>query len=220
MCTSHLPEPVPRSAYVCQKSRGKPCTQNPLPACYIASASRPNGLLLSLYSLLCLVVLCSTNTVYAQVFVNASDTIPNTPTDSRSVNFIDLNKDGWDDLYISNGLQGGQKDLLYLNDGTGTLVQITDMAIVQASSPSDGASFADYNNDGNLDGIVSSWYGAADLLYLNDGMGSLNYKGNAGIVSGSFAETAAFGDYDNDGWLDLYVTNSGTAWPTTTSIVI
>lgn len=145
-----------------------------------------------------------------QVFSDASDTFTNPTSDSRSVNFIDLNNDGWDDLYISNGLQGGQRDLLYLNDGTGTLVQVTDMAIVQASSPADGASFADFNNDGHLDAMVSSWYGVADLLYLNDGAGALNFKGSAGIVSGSFAETAAFGDYDNDGWLDLYVTSSGT----------
>src|SRR5690606_22419458 len=81
--------------------------------------------------------------------------------------------------------------------------------IVQASNPSDGASFADYNNDGHIDGVVSSWYGAEDLLYLNNGSGQLIYNAGAGIASGSFAETAAFGDYDNDGWLDLYITNSG-----------
>ncbi len=150
------------------------------------------------------------NTGYAQTFTVAGGPVMGQVSDSRSVNFIDLNNDGWEDLYISNGLQGGQKDLLYLNDGTGQFVEITDMSIVQASYPSDGASFADYNNDGWLDGIVTSWYGAADLLYLNNGEGILEYKNNAGIASGSFAETAAFGDYDNDGWLDLYVTDSGS----------
>ncbi len=130
-------------------------------------------------------------------------------SDSRSVNFLDLNNDGWEDLYISNGKEGGQPDLLYLNNGSGEFIKVTDMAIVKASNPSDGASFADYNNDGHIDGIISSWYGAEDLLYLNNGNGNLEYNASAGMVTGSFAETASFGDYDNDGWLDLYVTNSG-----------
>lgn len=147
----------------------------------------------------------------AQLFSLASGPVSETPSDSRSVNFLDLNNDGWEDLYISNGLQGGQPDLLYLNDGQGQLIPVTDMDIVEASNPSDGASFADYNNDGHIDGVISSWYGAEDLLYLNDGTGNLVYNDDAGIVSGSFAETAAFGDYDNDGWLDLLITNSGTS---------
>ena len=145
----------------------------------------------------------------AQMFQIGQGPISNTISDSRSVNFLDLNNDGWEDIYISNGLNGGQKDLLYLNDGSGNMEAITDMEIVTASNPSDGASFVDYNNDGHIEGIVSSWYGAEDLLYLNNGNGQLNYNANAGIVSGSFAETAAFGDYNHDGWLDLYITNSG-----------
>ncbi len=146
---------------------------------------------------------------FSQVFQVAEGTISNTISDSRSANFFDVNNDGWEDIYISNGLNGGQPDFLYLNDGNGQMIEVTDQEIVEASNPSDGASFADYNNDGYMDGVVSSWHGSEDLLYLNNGDGMLNYNANAGIVSGSFAETAAFGDYDNDGLLDLYITNSG-----------
>ncbi|MDF1864106.1 MAG: FG-GAP-like repeat-containing protein [Saprospiraceae bacterium] len=145
----------------------------------------------------------------SQQFELASGVITSKLSDSRSVNFFDLNNDGWEDIYISNGLSGGQPDLFYLNDGTGQFTEVTDMETLQASNPSDGASFVDYNNDGHIDGVISSWYGAEDLLYLNDGNGNLNYNSNAGIATGSFAETATFGDYDNDGWLDLYITNSG-----------
>lgn len=147
--------------------------------------------------------------VDAQVFQVFSGPISSKPSDSRSVNFLDVNNDGWEDLFISNGLQGGQADFLYLNDGMGQFTEVKDMDIVQASEPSDGASFADYNNDGHIDGVVSSWYGAKDLLYLNDSNGRLVNNVNAGLVPGSLAETAAFGDYNNDGWLDLYITNSG-----------
>lgn len=160
------------------------------------------------YAIIGLCVLFSSKSI-AQQFEVASGPVSNTLSDSRSVNFFDINNDGWEDIYVSNGLNGGQKDLLFLNDGTGQMTQITDMEIVQASNPSDGASFVDYNNDGHIDGVISSWYGSEDLLYLNDGNGSLNYNADAGIAAGSFAETAAFGDYNNDGWLDLYITNSG-----------
>lgn len=135
----------------------------------------------------------------SQQFELASGFITSKLSDSRSVNFFDLNNDGWEDIYISNGLSGGQPDLFYLNDGTGQFTEVTDMETLQASNPSDGASFVDYNNDGHIDGVISSWYGAEDLLYLNDGNGNLNYNSNAGIATGSFAETATFGDYDNDG---------------------
>lgn len=145
----------------------------------------------------------------AQTFEKVPGRISGTISDSRSVNFLDINNDGWEDIYISNGLQGGQRDLLYINRGDGTFTEEEDMEIVRAVNPSDGASFADFNNDGHIDGVISSWYGAEDLLYLNDANGRLKYKPESGIVPGSYAETAVFGDYDQDGWLDLYITNSG-----------
>lgn len=145
----------------------------------------------------------------AQVFRIASGPVSEKVTDSRSVNFVDINNDGWEDLFISNGRKGGQADLLYLNDGTGNFLEITTADMVLACVPSDGAAFADVDNDGFPDGVVSSWYGAEDRLYRNDGYGMLHYQEKAGIVTGSYAETASFGDYDNDGWVDLYITNSG-----------
>lgn len=154
-------------------------------------------------------LLISLTAAYGQVFLPATGAVVSQASDSRSVNFLDLNNDGWEDLFISNGLQGGQPDLLYLNDGTGNFTPVTDQDIVKASNPADGASFVDYNNDGHIDGMISSWYGSEDLLYLNTGNGKLKYNAQAGIVSGSFAETASFGDFNGDGWLDLYVTNSG-----------
>lgn len=147
--------------------------------------------------------------VSAQQFRLLNGPATGTGSDSRSVNFLDVNNDGWEDLFISNGLKGGQPDLFYINDGTGQLQEVTDQEIVLASEPSDGASFADYNNDGYIDGVVVNWYGREDLLYLNDGKGQLRYNTGTGIAPGSFAETAVFGDFDGDGWLDLYITNSG-----------
>ena len=159
--------------------------------------------------ILCPVFLLSSLSITAQSFSLDAGQISTTESDSRSVNFFDLENDGWQDIYISNGKSGGQKDLLYRNISGSFFLPISGMDPVEALEPSDGASFADYNNDGHIDAVVSSWYGAEDLLYMNNGNAKLIYNGNSGLVSGSFAETAMFFDYDNDGWLDLYITHSG-----------
>lgn len=156
-----------------------------------------------------LVNLVSFKITIAQQFELVNGPLSTKLSDSRSINIIDLNQDGWEDVYISNGKKGGQKDECYFNDGQGNLTVAPVMSATEAQNPSDGASFADINNDGYLDVVISSWYGAPDLLYLNDGKGKLIDHNNAGILPGSFAETAAFGDYNQDGWIDLYVTNSG-----------
>ncbi|MEM6378700.1 MAG: CRTAC1 family protein, partial [Bacteroidota bacterium] len=146
----------------------------------------------------------------AQQFLLAPGAVNSTFSDSRSINFIDFNEDGWIDLFVSNGPEGGQKDLFYLNNGEGLLQSVELGDLTNSALPSDGASFADFNNDGLLDAAVSSWYGAPDLVYLNNGNGQLIKQDNKqlGIAPGSYAETAAFGDYDGDGYLDLYITNN------------
>ncbi len=135
--------------------------------------------------------------------------VVSTPSDSRSVNWIDVNGDGFDDLFISNGPKTGQNNLLYLNNGDGTFSPVTDDPIVKDNSPSDGATFADADNDGDADAYVVTWYGKINYTYANQGDGSFlqlapGVSGNAS----TYSETAAWGDYDNDGLLDLYVTNS------------
>lgn len=144
---------------------------------------------------------------FAQQFQKHTGIGADEASDSRSVNFVDINNDGFDDLFISNGKKGGQKDFLYINDTKGGFIKATGMDLVDVSNPSDGASFADFDNDGFIDGIVSSWYGSEDLLVKNTN-GILNRHSNAGITLATFAETAVFADYDNDGLLDIYITIS------------
>ena len=140
---------------------------------------------------------------FSQVFAGR---IVATRSDSRSVNFVDVNNDGWEDIFISNGLEGGQSDLLYINDGTGAFT-VANMDITQDNLASVGASFADADNDGHIDGFVTNWYGTTDGYFQNDEQGALILT-EKNIRKKSFAEAAAWGDFDNDGWLDLYVTNS------------
>jgi hypothetical protein len=150
-------------------------------------------------------------TIYssAQTFTKiTTGPVVSTPGDSRSVNWIDVNNDGYVDLFISNGPQGGQDNMLYLNNGTGGFTAIVTDTIVKDNQPSDGASWADCDNDGDLDCYVVNWYNTSNLFYTNDSAGTFTKVSGVVNTSGGYCETASWGDYDNDGFLDLYVTNS------------
>lgn len=136
--------------------------------------------------------------------------VVNAPGDSRSVNWIDVNNDGQIDLFITNGKAGGQNNRLYLNNGAGDFTTVANSPIVLDGKPSDGATFADTDNDGDPDAFVANWYNESNLFYTNDGTGGFTSIGGVPLVtSGGYSETASWGDYDNDGLLDLYVTRSG-----------
>ncbi len=130
--------------------------------------------------------------------------------DSRSVNIIDVNNDGKEDVFISNGLEGGQNNELYLNISNNAYQLVQNDPIVLDNSPSDGATFADADNDGDLDGYMVTWYNQPNFYYTNNGMGQFTHLPSAVTGNlGTFSETAAFADYDKDGLVDLYITNSG-----------
>jgi hypothetical protein len=156
-----------------------------------------------------IIYLILNDTLTSQVFTRMGGVISTSLSDSRSVNVMDVNNDGWEDVFISNGLRGGQSDYMYINHGDGTFELDGNNSISQPLNPSVGAAFADVDNDGDIDGIITSWYGKEDLYYLNDGNGNFIYQSDAGISLASYGETASFGDYDNDGLIDLYVTSSG-----------
>ncbi len=161
--------------------------------------------------LLLLLLLHAANGFYAQLFTKITNgAIVNTPGDSRGVNIVDVNNDGLDDVFITNGPSSKAHNLLYINTGNGTFYYDSLNAIVHDTSAFDGATFGDADNDGDLDAYVVTWYNYKNYFYRNTGTGSFVYE--PGTVSGStgyFSETASWGDYNRDGLLDLYVTNSG-----------
>lgn len=157
----------------------------------------------------CILVL-SLFQLHAQQYIKITDSpISTTPGDSRSVNWIDVNRDGYVDCFISNGPQTGQNNMLYINDQQGNFIAVTDDPIVKDNQPSDGATFADIDNDGDEDAFVVNWYNRNNLAYLNNGDGSFTQiTEGPWVTQGGFSETASFGDFDHDGLVDLYVTNS------------
>ena len=120
----------------------------------------------------------------------------------------DYDNDGDLDLYIAIDIARGT-NRLYRNEGDGTFADATLPAGVQDEGQSIGVSWGDYDNDGWLDLYVANWQGKPNVLYRNEGDGTFcEVGGPSGVADGRDGYGVAFADYDNDGWLDLYVANS------------
>lgn len=161
-------------------------------------------------SLICFAASCLTAS--AQLYSR----ITNSPvaTDggsSANVSFIDIDNDGDLDLFITND-EPAQGNFLYLNDGTGAFTSVEDDPILETGGHNVGATWGDYDNDGDPDCFVARWSNQTNKLYTNNGDGTFVSTLLAPITNmTSYSETGSWADYDNNGWLDLFVTNSAGA---------
>ena len=122
----------------------------------------------------------------------------------------DYDKDGNEDLFVVNNETGNKNNFLYKNLGDGTFEKITTGILVNDGGSSYGCTWGDYDNDGYLDLFVANC-DENNFLYHNNGNGSFTKITSGSIVNdGGPSTDAAWGDYDNDGFLDLYVTNLAT----------
>jgi hypothetical protein len=118
----------------------------------------------------------------------------------------DYNNDGWLDLFVANS----GKNFLYKNNQNGTFTKITSGAIANDEDNSFGCNWGDYDNDGDLDMFVANNYGQKNALYRNDGNDNFTrMNGEAVSTDNSSSVGSAWGDYNNDGKLDLFVVNQG-----------
>jgi hypothetical protein len=146
----------------------------------------------------------------------------------------DYDNDGWADLYVS-GAGGGR---LFRNAGGGVFTDTTAKAGVASSEWAASCAFGDIDNDGDVDLYVTHYVdfgannnkycvysgntrvychpnvynGVADRLYRNNADGSFT---DVSRPSGIFRPDGkglgvVFGDYDDDGWIDIYVANDST----------
>lgn len=130
------------------------------------------------------------------------------------ISAVDYDNDGSYDLFVPDGV----KSRLFHNQRDGTFADVTDSA---GLSGLDGASvgvFGDYDNDGNKDLFVSRTF-EPNQLFHNNGNGTFtDVTKQSGIGVDNFTTVASWADYNNDGYLDLYVgryLNPRTAIPTT-----
>lgn len=123
----------------------------------------------------------------------------------------DYDGDGDDDLFVVNfsgdivaGLPHG-KNALFNNDGNGTFQNVATAAGVDHPVFGMAPTWADYDNDGDLDLYITAY--GENVLYQNNNGTFSDVSSKSGINDNRFSAGATWGDYDADGDLDVYVTN-------------
>ncbi|MGC2499984.1 MAG: CRTAC1 family protein [Acidobacteriaceae bacterium] len=134
-----------------------------------------------------------------------------------SVAASDLNNDGWPDIYVAND---SAPATLYLNQKDGTFRDIAIEAGAALSAEAKpqagmGVSIGDYNRDGNFDIVKTNFAGDTDSLYTNLGDANFEdhtYPSGLGVNTRLLGWGVGFFDMDNDGWLDILMSN-GHVYP-------
>ena len=134
-----------------------------------------------------------------------------------SSTFADYDNDGDGDLYIGrNGWSGPARNSLYRNRGDGTFEDVTDRAGVGDPGSSFVHGWGDFDRDGHLDLFVANGItndGSTNVLYHNDGDGTFtDVTARCGLDEPAGTKTIGFaiGDYDRDGWPDIFVNSWNT----------
>ena len=127
----------------------------------------------------------------------------------------DYDNDGDLDVFVMRGAwleeAGlGYPNSLLNNDGAGRFTDVTKVVGLAAQHyPTQAAAWADYDNDGDLDLYVGNEHFPSQL-FRNEGNGSfVDTAEEAGVTNDDFAKAVAWGDFDRDGYPDLYVSNFG-----------
>ena len=117
----------------------------------------------------------------------------------------DVDNDGFLDIYITHL---NYRNILWKNNGNNTFTDITIEAGVTDNLISMGAVFFDYDNDRDLDLYLTHDANGPNILFQNDGLGHFTDvadQSNTAIAKLGMGVDA--GDFNNDGWMDLYITN-------------
>lgn len=125
---------------------------------------------------------------------------------SLGASFGDYDGDGDLDLFVAN--DWGKENYLFRNNGDGTFTKLKNNPVVKGARSSAAGYWADYDNDGDLDLFVINRNGENNQLFQNNGDGAFTEITEGPVVSDGASSTAgAWADYDNDGFLDLFVAN-------------
>jgi hypothetical protein len=135
-----------------------------------------------------------------------------------SVGAADYDNDGWPDLFVAND---GLDAYLYHNERNGTFKEIgvvSGMALTAQGRVMAAMciSLGDYDNDGWLDLYISDFQRSSDHLWHNEGSGFFAEVSDQAGITRPTHDVLSFGggffDYDNDGWLDIFIAN-GHVYP-------
>jgi enediyne biosynthesis protein E4 len=135
-----------------------------------------------------------------------------------SVGAADYDNDGWPDLFVAND---GLNAYLYHNERDGTFTEVGLLAGMGLTGRGKTMaamciSLGDYDNDGQLDLYISDFQKSSDHIWHNDGKGGFEEVSDQAGITVPTHDVLSFGggffDYDNDGWLDLFIAN-GHVYP-------
>jgi hypothetical protein len=130
-----------------------------------------------------------------------------------SVAAVDYDDDGWPDIFVAND---GVNAYLYHNEHNGTFTEVgllAGMALTGRGKTMAAMcmSLGDYDNDGRLDLYISDFQKSSDHIWHNEGKGSFEEVSDQVGITAPTYNVLSFGggffDYDNDGWLDLFIAN-------------
>jgi hypothetical protein len=127
---------------------------------------------------------------------------------------VDYDDDGDLDVFLANGAtmddpERGPGSRLYANDGRGNFSDVTERVGIRLRRWAMGVAVGDYDGDGD-DDLYVTCFGPNVLLRNDEHAGGRRFSdvtADAGVGDGRWSASAAFGDVDADGDLDLYVTN-------------
>ncbi|HXE14070.1 MAG TPA: CRTAC1 family protein [Bryobacteraceae bacterium] len=134
--------------------------------------------------------------------------MPQVASMGAAVSVVDFDRDGWEDIYVTNSKEGS-RNALYRNLGNGTFQDVAaEVGLADVNLPgtgvSTGAVWGDYDNDGYEDVFLYKW-GKPELFHNDGGKHFTRVTEKAGLPPWVNANTAVWFDYDRDGKLDLFL---------------
>lgn len=128
------------------------------------------------------------------------------------IGFIDLDGDGDSDMMVIGRVGDGMIGV-FENDGRGNFTDRSADTGIVGDIQARALCAGDYDADGDFDVYISCWE-APNLLLRNEGAFRFrDVTAEAGVANTGFGAGCSWGDYDGDGWLDLYTTDYGIDQP-------
>jgi hypothetical protein len=120
--------------------------------------------------------------------------------------WCDYNSDGWlDMLLVGNSISSA----LFKNTG-GSFKKVEAGALTATPVSSGGASWADYDSDGDFDVLIPNYVSQNDIFFENNGDETFKKTNNLLITGSIGTDDCAWGDYDNDGYIDIVKATNNT----------
>lgn len=127
-------------------------------------------------------------------------------TDTWNIAWVDYNNDGWEDIFITDKNKNNT-NLLFANKQGKNFEKVTNNSLINNKEKTVAAVWGDYNNDGWTDVFIVNATDNSSKLYLNNQSIFTEVIDSGLPLHPEYFHGAAWFDYDNDGYLDLLITN-------------